>query len=180
MPANPAPDLGVYEVLCSALREYPGNPRSSNVEALAESLKVNGQYRPIVVRKETREILAGNHTWKAAQSLGWEKLKVTFVEGLNDEQALRIVLADNRYSDLAEYSVPDLTELLDSLTDLRGTGYDKYTQVNLEAAFTYEPPTPPERAQEAPGAPTGTLANEDALRQPQVLTCPNCQHVWEK
>lgn len=165
---TPAPDLKVYQILISALHPYPGNARIGNVEAIARSLQINGQFRPLVVRKETREILAGNHTWKAAKSLGWTHINVVFVEGITDQQAARIVLADNRTSDLAEYNVPDLTALLESLPTLDGTGFDNYVATNMEAAFQ---------------APQETLRSnaEDALgAQPRTITCPNCHHVWEK
>jgi hypothetical protein len=182
---TPITDHTVYEVPVTALVAYPGNPRVSDVEALARSLTMNGQFRPLVVRKETREILGGNHTWKAATSLGWAKVKVTYVEGLTDEQAARIVLADNRYSDLASYNVPDLTALLDSLPTLDGTGYDTYTAVNLEAAFA-DHTTPATVSPVAAPAPEGTLTSEprqltgdDIMRQPRVTVCPNCSHTWE-
>lgn len=165
---KPVIDNTIYDVPVSALVEYPGNARVGSVEAIAESLRVNGQYRPIVVRRETREILAGNHTWKAAKHIKWDTIKVTYVEGLTDQQAKRIVLADNRYNDIATYNVPDLTALLEGLPSLEGTGFDDYVLTNLEAAFTQAP------------EPVGTLGNGETERQPQVLTCPNCNHVWEK
>jgi ParB-like chromosome segregation protein Spo0J len=136
MTQTPNIDNTIYDAPVSALLEYPGNPRQGSIEAIAESLRINGQYRPIVVRRETREILAGNHTWKAAKSIGWKTIKVTYVEALTDQQAARIVLADNRYNDIATYSVPDLTALLEGMTSLEGTGFDQYVLTNLEAAFT--------------------------------------------
>ncbi len=120
---EPIHDLKVYEVPVDALNEYPGNPRRGDINAIAESLNVNGQYRPIIVRRETREILAGNHTWKAARKLQWETIKVQYVEGITDDQAKKIVLADNKYSDMAKYNIPDLTALLESLEEHTGTGY---------------------------------------------------------
>lgn len=168
---QPNVDLAIYEVPVTALRSFPGNPRISDVEALSRSLEVNGQYRPIVVRRETREILAGNHTWKAAQKLGWPTIKVTYVEGLTDAQAKRIVLADNRYSDLASYSVPDLTTMLESLPSLEGTGYDQYTASNLLNSFSDEKLTPEKTS--------GILAGDEGSKPIKTLTCPNCQHSWE-
>lgn len=125
MTAEPIHDLTVHEMAVGDLKAYRDNPRVGNVDAIAQSLRTNGQFRPIVVRKETREILAGNHTWKAAKLLGWDSIKVTFVENITDEDATKIVLADNRYSDLASYDNESLGLLLASLDgDYIGTGYD--------------------------------------------------------
>lgn len=104
------------------LKPFDGNPRVGDVALIAESLRANGQYRPIVVRQGTNEILAGNHTWKAAKSLGWVDVWVTFVE-CDDETAKRIVLVDNRANDVADYDDQALADLLASVQDLAGTGY---------------------------------------------------------
>lgn len=111
-------------VAVSKLKGYDKNPRKGNVNAIAESLKVNSQYRPIVVQKSSMKILAGNHTWRAAKQLGWEKIAVVFVD-VDDEQAKRIVLADNRTNDLAEYDNEILAELLKDLGSGAGTGYSE-------------------------------------------------------
>lgn len=42
------------------LVHYGRNPRRGNVPAIMESLKHNGQYKPIVVRAGTNEVLAGS------------------------------------------------------------------------------------------------------------------------
>ncbi len=106
------------------LKPYATNARRGDVEAIAESLRVNGQYRPIVVRAETNEVLAGNHTLEAARELGWKDISVTFVH-CDEEQAKRIVLADNRTNDLASYDNEALADLLQELPGLAGTGYDQ-------------------------------------------------------
>lgn len=124
MTPTPNTDLAIHEVKTSSLKPFDGNPRVGDVGAIAKSLEKNGQYRPIVVRRETDEILAGNHTWKAARSLKWATIKVTYVENISDEDARRIVLADNRYADLGSYDNEALSALLSSLPNLDGTGYD--------------------------------------------------------
>ena len=105
------------------LKPYDKNPRKGNVKAIAESLKTNKQYRPIVVQKSTKKILAGNHTYKAAKQLGWSQIAVVMVD-VTDEEAKRIVLADNRTNDLAEYDNQVLAELLKDIGDSTGTGYN--------------------------------------------------------
>lgn len=118
------------------LKGYEKNPRKGNIGAIAESLKVNKQYRPIVVQKSSGKILAGNHTWQAAKSLGWTKIAVVFVD-VDDDGAKRIVLADNRTNDLADYDTAILSELLKDLGSSAGTGYseqDMETILNATAA----------------------------------------------
>jgi len=105
------------------LKHYDKNPRKGNVAAIVESLKVNKQYRPIVVQKSTKKILAGNHTYKAAKELGWKEIAVVMVD-VTDEEAVRIMLADNRTNDLAEYDNQILAELLKDIGDSTGTGYN--------------------------------------------------------
>lgn len=115
--------LEALAVEIDSIRPFEGNPRRGDVDAVAESLRVNGQYRPIVVNRRTGEILAGNHTWQAAKQLGWDRIAATFVD-VDDEQAARIVLVDNRTNDLAGYDEEALRLILGTLDELDGTGYD--------------------------------------------------------
>ena len=48
-------------VKLSKLKQYTGNPRVGNVDLIAESLKENGQFRPLIVNKD-ETIIAGNDT----------------------------------------------------------------------------------------------------------------------
>ena len=109
------------------LRTFDGNPRRGDVARIAESLRVRGQYRPIVVNRGTHtgremEVLAGNHTLAAARSIGWTHIDVGIVD-VDSETAKAIVVADNRLADLGGYDEKALAELLADLEDLTGTGY---------------------------------------------------------
>lgn len=104
------------------LTPYEANPRVGSVDAIAESLGHHGQYRPIVVNRRDNRILAGNHTFAAAQRLGWAEIAVTYVD-VDDDQAARIVLVDNRSNDRAGYDDQALADLLRELPDLGGTGW---------------------------------------------------------
>ncbi|MGW0534757.1 ParB N-terminal domain-containing protein [Streptomyces sp. NPDC003032] len=108
---------------------YHRNPRTGDVDSISESLSTHGQYRAIVVNRGTltgrpNEILAGNHTYKAAKQLGWAQIAVTWLD-VDDEAAAKIVVADNRTSDLAGYDTLLLADILQDLPDLKGTGYDQ-------------------------------------------------------
>lgn len=104
------------------LRPFARNPRRGDVAAIKASLEAHGQYKAVVARKGSGEVLAGNHTLQAALELGWSELAATFVE-VDDDQAARIVLVDNRTSDLGGYDESELSGLLDSLEGLDGTAW---------------------------------------------------------
>lgn len=115
--------LEALVVPIDGLRHFGKNPRKGDVDAIADSLTRHGQYRPIVVRSGSNEVLAGNHTLKAARDkLGWSEIAATFVD-VDDDQAARIVLVDNRVNDVATYDESALVEMLQSLPDLDGTGF---------------------------------------------------------
>lgn len=97
------------------VRPHPKNVRQGDIGAIAESLSAHGQYRAIVAQRSTGHILAGNHTWKAAKQLGWQQISVHWLD-INDDRAMRILLADNRANDLASYDDGALAELLTSLS----------------------------------------------------------------
>ncbi len=118
-----APSIRQLAVPTADLRLHPDNPRRGDLATLNESLSFHGQYRPIAVNRPTMEVLAGNHTLRAAKELGWAEIAATFVE-VDAEQAKRILLVDNRTSDLAGYDNEALLELLEELGELEGTGYD--------------------------------------------------------
>ena len=94
----------IQSVAINSLTAYPMNPRRGDIDAIASSLTAHGQYRPIVVQASTKFVLAGNHTLKAAKKLGWKKIKAVLVD-IDDDTAKKIVLADNRLTDLAGYNL---------------------------------------------------------------------------
>jgi hypothetical protein len=120
------------------LLEYPNNARRGDVGVLVDSLKVNGQYRPIVVQKSTNYVLAGNHLLRAARVLGWSEIDAVVVD-VDDQKALKIVLADNRTADLGDYNTDLLQKLLEDLEDFEGTGYSEADIAELEAAINADP-----------------------------------------
>jgi ParB-like chromosome segregation protein Spo0J len=120
-------ELEHLAVSIDELQTHPSNVRQGDIGAICESLKAHGQYRTIVYQHSTKRILAGNHTYKAAKALGWTHIAATPVI-CDDQQALRILLADNKANDLATYDEAELIELLKQLADtdegLLGTLFD--------------------------------------------------------
>jgi len=131
--------LKTEQIAVAKLTPHPKNVRQGDVGAISMSLEMHGQYRPIVAQKSTGYILAGNHTYKAAMSLGWKDIAVTYVD-VDDDQALRILLMDNRANDIASYDEGGLGEVLSLLMDtekqLAGTGFNPEDLDELLALVT--------------------------------------------
>ena len=144
------------------LRLFEGNPRRGRIDAIAESLAVNGQYKPLVVNRGSltgrqNEVLAGNHTLRAASKLGWSEVSVWFVD-VDDQRAKAIVAADNKLADLGDYDDDELFALLDSLEDLEGTGYSDADLEELRRdLFPDAPLTDPDDVPEKPEEPVSEL-----------------------
>ena len=145
----------VTTVRPSALHTFPGNARRGNVEAIAESLLVNDQYKPITVNRGTHtgrpaEVLAGNHTLLAIRELAgkhpdddrWQNVLVWWID-VDEHTARKIVTADNRTSDKGGYDKDDLAALLGSLDgDYEGTGYTDDEAADLIEAANQGDPDP--------------------------------------
>ncbi len=119
----------------SDLNPYYKNARRGDIDAIAESLKTLGQFKPLVVNRGTltgrpNEILAGNHTAQAAAKIGMDTLQVAWVD-VDEDTARKIVVADNRTSDLSSYDNAALADLLGGLTDYTGTGFSQSDYTRL-------------------------------------------------
>lgn len=117
----------VQAVSVAALSPHPQNPRRGDVSAVKDSLKVHGQYRPIVANSRNGTIVAGHHLWQAAQELGWAEVSVAWVD-VDEDTHVRMMLVDNRTSELGGFDSEALASLLEALSEtervLEGTGYD--------------------------------------------------------
>src|SRR5262245_475182 len=150
-------------VALDPLTPHPDNPRKGSLPAIADSLDANGFYGTLVVQRSTRRILAGNHRWLAARNAGLESLPVMWVD-VDDEAAMRILLADNRTNDLAGYDEQALLDLLDGMAvtpeALAGTGYDYAQLDDLRVRVGDEVTLPPQPS----GAAYAETPEEEAER----------------
>ncbi|HUW00779.1 MAG TPA: DNA methyltransferase [Acidimicrobiales bacterium] len=113
-----------------ALEQHPDNPREGNVEVIAESIRENGFTAPLVCQtprgdRAKGRILAGNHRYLAARRVGLKEVPVIWLD-VDDVRAAKILVADNRTSDLATYDDPVLARILKDIADadsLIGTGF---------------------------------------------------------
>jgi len=119
------PTSGLVMMAASDLTRHPQNPRRGELEPIIESIATNGFYGALLVQKSTGFVIAGNHRFLAGRSLGMTEFPA-FVLDVNDTQAKKIMLADNRTSDVAGYDEERLCDLLkavDEESSLVGTGY---------------------------------------------------------
>lgn len=112
----------------TAVRQHPQNPNNGDVEVIAESILANGFFNPVVVQRTTGYILAGNHRYAALLSIGETQIPVIWAD-VDDERALRILIADNRTAEIAVRNNRELANLMKLLEEsdagLVGTGYDE-------------------------------------------------------
>lgn len=144
--------IGTQPVALEDLEPFPGNARRGNVELILDSLRANGQYKPLTVRRqgEALTILAGNHTYLAllrheeddrTGCTDWElsndrpcqlcinvdrddPTALAHLIECDDATAIRINLVDNKAADEGDYDQAALDAILASLEgDLVGSGY---------------------------------------------------------
>lgn len=136
---------GIHESLLSlampleSLVLLKGNPRRGDVEAIAASYKEFGQVKPIVVADNgdgRYVIVAGNHQYQAAKSLGWDSIACTVLDG-DEKKATAFAYADNRTADLGGYDedllVRMITDISSEYSDLMsGLGIDEFEMAAIE------------------------------------------------
>lgn len=116
MNANIVESLQPLAAPIDELHQLDGNPRKGDVNSVVKSLKRFGQRKPIVAHADTGEIIAGNHTWRAAKKLGWDQIAVVFVKD-DPMEAKAFALADNRTSDLGTYDNALLADMIQEVLD---------------------------------------------------------------
>lgn len=125
-----AKDLQPLAVSIDQLVLAERNPRVGDVAAIRKSYERFGQRKPIVVSRETSEIIAGNHQYMAALELGWTEIAVVWVDDDPETQAAYSI-ADNRIGQLGEWNVSALIEAFDFVdaSDLEAAGF---TDIDVE------------------------------------------------
>ncbi len=90
--------LAVEYVALDSIRPNTYNPNRQDketLELLKSSMTEDGFTQPVVVHRETRQIVDGEHRWRAARSLGMTQIPVVFVE-MSEEQMRIATLRHNR------------------------------------------------------------------------------------
>jgi hypothetical protein len=116
------------------LREHPANPRRGDEDAISASMEAHGFVGAVVAQEGTGVIIAGNHRHRVAVRRGEATVPVVWLD-VDDTEALRLLLDDNRSSDLGGYDDPTLLEVLAGLDGLVGTGYDPVDMEGLTSVL---------------------------------------------
>ena len=138
-----AADLQTLATPIHELELLPGNPRRGDIEAVRRSLFTFGQRKPIVVRRDDKVVIAGNHTLQAARLLGWQEIAVVWVD--DDETTSKaFALADNRTADLGTYDEQALADLIGQVGSidpelLDASGWDAQSVQDLLDGMQTEP-----------------------------------------
>lgn len=152
----------------SELKVHPRNARKGVVSSIAESIDNNGFFGTIVAQRSTGHILVGNHRYLAAKERKMDTVPVMWVD-VDDDHAIKILLADNRTNDLSGYDDNALTELLAEVSNSAGLEGTGYTEADLDAMIA------------GLVTPQFLPASEDdqgQLDQKKPITCPSCGHEF--
>lgn len=158
-------DAAAQWIAPSKLKPWPNNPRvidAAAVARVAEVIKQLGFGAPIVARKKTLEIIAGHTRWLAAQELKLKRVPVRLLD-LSEKDAHLLALADNRLSELGQWSA-SLADYLAQLKPEERTlaGWSERDFEKMHAALT----------------PKG-LEGNDETTELDSKTCPSCGRKFQ-
>ena len=88
------------------------NVNEGDVGAIHESVEENDFYGAIIVNRKTNKIIAGKHRWLTAVQQKANKIPVLFIDDIDEERAIKMMLADNRTARIGMDSQEKLLELL--------------------------------------------------------------------
>ncbi len=149
-------EMKIEYVPITDVQQHPNNANNGDMDAIKDSIRINGLYQPIIVQRSTGYILAGNHRYMALYEHGEAEVPVIYVD-VDDMGATRIMLADNRTARLGHDDPGILADLLQTVynTDagLAGTGYnfDDYDAIINAVDEAYEPVQNPGQYELPPG-----------------------------
>lgn len=163
-----------------SLDGWKRNPRRNGhaVQPVADSIRRFGFGAPVLARAETREIIAGHTRVKAARKIGMTEVPVRFLD-LTEAEAHALALADNKLSELADWSEDldaVLAEIRDDGADLSGLGW---SDEEIVALLAPPAPGPSESDDEIPDVREEPDSEPGGLYElgPHRLYCGDCATV---
>lgn len=148
---------------------HPANTNEGDVGVVVDSISENGWYGVVLAQLSTNRILAGHTRTEAARILGITRVPVIFLD-VDDDEAARILLVDNKSNRLGRDDEAKLSEVLltmqqETTRSLLGTGYDDDDVHQLLARVH----TPLDLGNEVDNSRRGHRAHR----------CPHCLAEWE-
>lgn len=150
------------------LEPHPHNPNKhtqEQIERLAKIINYQGQRSPIIVWKQTNQVVVGHGRLEAMKHLGWDKVAVDWQEFEDYEQMYSHMTADNA---IGEWSALDLKDINNMFTDF-GPEFD----VDLLGLKDFH--VEPLDKIEAP-----KLDDLDDDEEDDEIECPNCGERFKK
>lgn len=104
------------------LRPHPRNPNhhpDDQIELLSKIIKTTGWRSPIVVSRLSGLIIKGHGRYEAARLAGFKEVPIDEQHYENENEELADMVADNRIAELADLSIPEVRDILESLTEAK-------------------------------------------------------------
>lgn len=110
------------------LIEHPQNAHQGDDDLVSESVDTLGFFGAVLVQRSTNYVIAGNTRLRTARRKGADTIPGFWLD-VDDETALRILLIDNRATEVATYDNEGLADVLSLLAEseagLTATGFDQ-------------------------------------------------------
>ena len=154
-----------------SVKQHPDNPNNGDVEAVIESIEVNGYTAPCLAQRSTTYILDGNTRYEALLALDSPSIPIIWLD-VDDDTADRILAVSNQLVRRGRNDPAALAALLDRINGtelgLLGTGYSERELAKLRM-LNSSPLHLPEPPPALPGI---------DRRHGLTHRCPNCGHVF--
>lgn len=156
--------MNIIQKKLEDITPYENNPRKNEdaTKVVVESIRQFGFRVPIVIDGDG-VIIAGHTRYKAAKELGMTEIPAVIADDLTDEQIRAFRIADNKTAEFAAWDFDKLHEELEKIEgiDMELFGIDEqYDMEQLDSLFTD--------------------AGDRAEKEPEMITCPNCGHEFER
>jgi|GEM_PF-1460358 ParB/RepB/Spo0J family partition protein len=143
-------DARAFIAPIDSIKPWARNPRRNEeaVDAVALSITTFDFNDPIIVCRETNEIVAGHARYKAAKRLGLTEVPIRFTD-LTPERAYAYAIAANKTGEIAKWDADILPALLTEIRTqdaelIKALGYSEkeLTKLVAVAGHMREAPTP--------------------------------------
>jgi len=118
--------MKIEQVDINSITPYEKNPRKHpelQIREMKKSIEMFGQTRPIIV-DENNVMLTGHCIRLASIEMGLKKVTITRIEGLSRSQKDKLILSDNKISELGADDYEAVMEMIKGLDDFVIPGFD--------------------------------------------------------